>query len=288
MCPVGARFFPSVFPRKIVCHCLLIETSQRLILVDTGLGLRDLARPSRLGPSRFSLGPLYLREETAYEQVRALGYSPDDVTDIIPTHLDLDHAGGIQDFPSARVHIEKRELAAALGARGLVNGSRYRSAQLSGAIGWQPYDVSVGEKWNGFACVRELAGLPPEILLVSLEGHSAGHIGVFVDGGSRVLLHAGDAYYHHNELLLGSRAPFGLRLFQKIVHEDYPVALETQRRLGALRTSGAGGASGSGDGLRGAEGDSGAGVSASRIEIFCSHDPLELTRALRANSAADY
>lgn len=26
MCPVGGRLLPSIFPRQIVCHCLLIET----------------------------------------------------------------------------------------------------------------------------------------------------------------------------------------------------------------------------------------------------------------------
>ncbi|RYZ69322.1 MAG: MBL fold metallo-hydrolase [Proteobacteria bacterium] len=301
MCPAGAALFPSVFPRTIVCHCLLIETSTKLILVDTGFGLRDIEKPSRLGLTRFTLGPLLRREETAFEQVRALGYTPGDVTDVIPTHLDLDHAGGIQDFPSARIHIERRELAAAKARSGYFHRSRYRPSQISGEIKWTEYDISQGEKWNNFDCVREINGLPPEILLIGLHGHSPGHIGVAVTDSSHTLLHAGDAYYHHNELRAGTRAPAGLRAFQKIVHDDYAAAMSTQASLAQLRAHET--AAGSAGVARGRGGDalvtdrthlaaggpdavnSGAGVDSTKLEIFCSHDPLELTRALRNTSS---
>ncbi|MGP3965322.1 hypothetical protein ACTWPT_56180 [Nonomuraea sp. 3N208] len=43
--------------------------------------------------------------------------------------------------------------------------------------------------------MRQLNGLPPEILLIPLAGHSRGHSGVAVDTGATWLLHAGDAYF---------------------------------------------------------------------------------------------
>jgi hypothetical protein len=53
MCPIGRRLVNgtgSLFERaRMVCHCLLIETHDGLALVDTGLGLDDIAQPQRLG-----------------------------------------------------------------------------------------------------------------------------------------------------------------------------------------------------------------------------------------------
>jgi len=54
MCPLGGALFDG-FSRgllsHLVCHCLLIETNQGLVLVDTGFGLRDVQSPySRLSP----------------------------------------------------------------------------------------------------------------------------------------------------------------------------------------------------------------------------------------------
>ena len=46
-------------------------------------------------------------------QIQRLGFDPRDVRDIVLTHLDFDHAGGLCDFPEARVHLLGAELAGA-------------------------------------------------------------------------------------------------------------------------------------------------------------------------------
>jgi hypothetical protein len=53
--------------------------------------------------------------------------------------------------------------------------------------------------------VRQLVGLPPEVLLITLAGHSCGHSAVAVfeedaPGAPRWWLHAGDAYTYHEEI----------------------------------------------------------------------------------------
>ena len=49
MCPMGRRLVNgtgSLFQRaRLVCHCLLVETDDGLALVDTGIGLGDIATP---------------------------------------------------------------------------------------------------------------------------------------------------------------------------------------------------------------------------------------------------
>lgn len=110
--------FTLGFPE--ITHCLLIETDVGLVLVDTGLGIKDYTDPSRWVERflRFNRVPRNL-QETAVRQVASLGYSPDEVHDIFLTHLHIDHAGGLPDFPKAKVHVCSAELEAAMNPRKL-------------------------------------------------------------------------------------------------------------------------------------------------------------------------
>lgn len=89
---------------------LLVETNQDLALVDTGLGRHDYEHPTRM--MRDFKNILRIPDDptqTAIEQVKRLGYQPNDVQHIILTHLHLDHAGGLPDFPRAKVHLYQPE-----------------------------------------------------------------------------------------------------------------------------------------------------------------------------------
>lgn len=100
---------------QLVCHCLLIETEDGLVLNDTGLGPQDIARKNALHLGFKSLvRPMLNMEETAIYQVERLGFARKDVRHIVLTHLDFDHAGGLQDFPEAKVHIFDDEYEAAM------------------------------------------------------------------------------------------------------------------------------------------------------------------------------
>lgn len=114
MCPFGGALYDG-FSRSplahLSCHCLLLETdSHGLVLVDTGIGLQDMARPGyRLsGFFRLFNNIQFDRRLSAWQQIVDLGFKPEDVRHIILTHLDFDHAGGISDFPQARVHLLQR------------------------------------------------------------------------------------------------------------------------------------------------------------------------------------
>jgi glyoxylase-like metal-dependent hydrolase (beta-lactamase superfamily II) len=119
MCPRGGRLLGGeggpLAQARFVCHCLLIEGADGLVLVDTGFGLDDVRRPRQLGlVFNAVLRPRPAAAETAIAQLRERGFDPHDVRHIITTHLDLDHAGGLPDFPDAEVHLLGRELEAAL------------------------------------------------------------------------------------------------------------------------------------------------------------------------------
>lgn len=267
-CPVGGRLFDGhsdAASAHLVCHCLLIESEAGLVLVDTGYGSRDVARPDdRLAAFFRALNRPQLRpEETALAQVRARGFDPKDVRHIVVTHLDFDHAGGIEDFPNATIHVTAREKEAADARRGgaFVSERRYRPQQWNEADDWALYSLGGGEPWFGFDAVRDLKGLPPEILLVPLAGHTWGHAGVAVrEEGGRWLLHASDAYFYHGEIGAGHRScPPGLRGYQRMMEVDRHARLVNQQRLRDLSVR-----------------------HADEIRIFCAHDVVEFEALARA------
>ena len=81
-------------------------------------------------------------------QVPALGIDPTDVRHILVTHLDFDHAGGLEDFPNAAVHLTAREKEVADEQRGgtFVGTRRYRPHQWDEVTDWKLYPMGRGEK----------------------------------------------------------------------------------------------------------------------------------------------
>jgi glyoxylase-like metal-dependent hydrolase (beta-lactamase superfamily II) len=223
-------------PAPMCCHCLLIEGDDRLILVDTGLGVEDVNYPARLGFLFNAMArPRLEVAETALRQVADLGFRPNDVCHIVPTHLDLDHAGGIGDFPGAAVHVFAPELRAALNPSSLMERSRYRAVQIAAVKKWAPVEAD-REAWFGFQAVRAIPGTLDEVLLVPLPGHTRGHCGVAARMSYGWLLHCGDAYFHHSEVAaVGGAAPPGLRLFERFVNADSLRGATTRRACATWR-----------------------------------------------------
>ncbi|WP_225041150.1 MBL fold metallo-hydrolase [Xanthomonas campestris] len=261
-CPLGGHLMDGrthgVLERgHLSCHCLLVETNADLVLIDTGFGLRDVAEPrARLSAFFLALVKPDLREDmTAIRQIQRLGFDPRDVRHIVLTHLDFDHAGGLDDFPHARVHLMTRERDAALAQHTWMDRQRFRPQQWSTRGQWRTYDSTSGAAWMGLECVHDLHGLPPEILLVPLPGHTFGHAAVAVRTPERWLLLAGDAYFYHREMDPQPYCTPGLRFYQWMLEKDRAARLHNQQRLRALRQQ------------QGAE-----------VEVFCSHDVVEFER----------
>lgn len=270
MCPLGGPLVGAggswLSRGRLVCHCLVIETpSSGLCLVDTGLGLEDLEHPrERLGAAFVAVAnPTLDRSQAAVSQLKTLGFRPEDVQHIVLTHMDLDHAGGLSDFAHARVHVMRDELDEAVGQRSVQARGRYKPAQWSHAVQWRAHSPSRGERWFGFDCVRALEGLPEEILMVPLGGHSRGHAAVAVQTPDGWLLHCGDAYFHHGEMEPNGRCPPGLRAFQTVVAHHDALRRANQGRLRDL--------------VR-AHGD--------QARVFCAHDERELRRELARSTSS--
>lgn len=262
-CPLGGYLMDgeskTILERgHLTNHCLLIEGRDELILVDTGFGLRDVANP----PSRLSeffltmLKPDFRNSMTAYRQIQKMGFDPKDVRHIVLTHLDFDHAGGLDDFPQARVHLMRDEREAAFARETWLDQQRYRPQQWGTKGNWVAYNPTEGDSWFGFDCVRTLEGVSEDVMFVPLIGHTLGHAGVAVKRDDQWLLDAGDAYFYREEMNL--KCPHctpGLQTYQLLMDKDRKKRLLNQSRLRDLKRD-----------------------HSSEVEIFCSHDVLEFEK----------
>ncbi len=71
---------------NITSRCLLVDKGDRIILIDTGLGNKQSDKYYKY---------FYLFERKGIEKALAEnGYMPEDITDVILTHLHFDHVGG--------------------------------------------------------------------------------------------------------------------------------------------------------------------------------------------------
>jgi glyoxylase-like metal-dependent hydrolase (beta-lactamase superfamily II) len=130
--------------------------------------------------------------------------------------------------------------------------NRYRPSQFHEVRDWRRYG-SLGEPWFGFDAVRDLEGLPPEILLVPLPGHTWGHAGVAIRSNGSWLLHAGDAYFYRHEVRQRRRACTpGLRAYQTMMEVSRSQRLGNQQRLRQLSIE-----------------------ERSVLRMICAHDPVE-------------
>ncbi len=264
LCPLAGHLLDRANPigsrGHMVCHVLLAETAHGLVLIDTGIGTGDIGPGRGFGAGFDWLGqPRYDLAETAVAQVVSLGFKPEDVRHIVVTHLDLDHAGGLADFPRAFVHVHALEHDAAMERATFGERQRYLPRQWAHDIRWRRYAES-GDQWLGFDAVRTLEGLDEDIALIPLHGHSRGHSVVAVRSEDRWLLHCGDGYFHRDTIRSPSRVPFGLRLFEMSAQYEGGPRRRNQERLRTLAAE---------------HGD--------EVTLFCSHDAVEFRESCEAS-----
>lgn len=220
LCPMCQRLIQGfgswLKPAKMVCHCLLVESPKGLVLVDTGFGTQDiLDSKRRLGAGFLQVvRPALNMEETALQHIQQRGFAATDVSHIIPTHLDLDHAGGLSDFPHAQVHVLDKELRQ-LHRPWMKDRLRFRAEHFAHSPNWVTHSYPT-ETWFGLDVIRPIADL--DILMLPLIGHTRGHVGVAVKAKDGWLLHCGDAYFHHSQITDHPEdMPAGLVAFEKAV-----------------------------------------------------------------------
>lgn len=206
---------------SLTCNCLLVaQGGGDWALVDTGIGTADLADPAtRLGRGFVRINrPRLDPAETAIARVSALGIDPRRVTDIVLTHHDTDHVGGIVDFPWARVHASAAQVALVAPALEPRFVDRLHPVQWAHGPRWSPVQL---DRDHGYAG-RPAARISDRIRLVALDGHIDGHCGVVVHReGAPDVVHVGDAIFALRTLD-GRATPLGRALFERRMRTDAP------------------------------------------------------------------
>lgn len=83
---------------SMAMRCLLIEDGKRLILIDNGIGTKQDAK---------FFGHYYLHGNDSLEKsLNQLGFTTDDITDMVLTHLHFDHCGGSIKWNDDRTKFE--------------------------------------------------------------------------------------------------------------------------------------------------------------------------------------
>ncbi len=255
LCPVCKKLLQGsggwLEPASMCCHCLLIESPDGLVLVDTGFGVNDIVKPQQLGLSfRVVSQPQLKIEETAVYQINKLGFTRSDVKHIVLTHLDLDHAGGLSDFPSAHVHAHYHEIDAALAPQHWKEKARYRPHQFCHQPKWQNV-IDSDETWFGFDQVKRLKGVKSDILLIPMAGHTDGHCGVAIRyAKDKWLFHVGDLYMDRRSL--SNSQPKTIRNIENMLARDNALRLSNLRKVKQLLEQ-----------------------HADQVEVFCAHDMSE-------------
>jgi glyoxylase-like metal-dependent hydrolase (beta-lactamase superfamily II) len=258
MCPYGGKLLGGEggpWKTATMCaHVVLVETDRGLVLIDSGFGLGQVREPKRVGqPIKAIIRPRLEESQTAVRQVEALGFAASDVRYLVPTHLDVDHAGGLPDFPEAELHVWRPEMEEVQSPT-FRERPRVMKDLFEHGPKWHPHDVD-GDEWMGFESVRPLPGIDPEVLIVPLPGHTRGHSAIAVQAEDGWLLHCGDAYFHRDQVATPASCPPGLRAFQAIVGNERKRRLENEERLRELNQR-----------------------KSSEIHMFCAHDPVEFER----------
>lgn len=148
---------------KMALNLLLIRTGARNILVDTGVGNRlNKRRKEIYNPSEFVLP----------QNLKKLGLQPQDITDVIMTHLHFDHAGGVVSFvydkdvltfPNAVYHIQKEEWEIAKNPDKL-NKAAYQFE----------HQLTLLEKEGNLHLTEGDIEIAPDVSAIKTGGHSCG------------------------------------------------------------------------------------------------------------------
>jgi len=163
-------------PVEASINAFLIDTGSRRVLVDTGAG--GFFGPGFGGKLLASLA--------------AAGYKPQQIDDILITHIHTDHSGGLVDgdrlaFPNATIHVGKPDLDFFLNPASAASSGYDQKYFDEAAKAMGPY-VRAGR-------VKAFSGrtqLFPGITAVPTPGHTPGHSSYLIESQGQRLELMGD------------------------------------------------------------------------------------------------
>lgn len=171
---LAANYLP--LPVETSVNAYLVNTGSKLVLIDTGAA-------GLFGPT---LGKMLAN-------LKAAGYSPEQVDQVYITHFHGDHVGGLMAgeqrvFPNAVVRAEKHESDYWLSAENL---EKAKGDDRGGFLAAQT-SVNAYVKAGKFKAFEGNADLVPGIKATASQGHTPGHSNYVVESKGQKLVLIGD------------------------------------------------------------------------------------------------
>jgi glyoxylase-like metal-dependent hydrolase (beta-lactamase superfamily II) len=161
---------------QLSIHPLLVKTTDRVLLFDTGAG-------SNFGPGAGQL----------LASLNAASVDAQSVTDIFISHVHGDHVGGLVNaegrlaFPNSTIHMSRPEwdyLKSLSPEKAKGNGIENHAALVA----------AIEPRLHTFAPGSEL--VPGVVKAVEIKGHTPGHSGYKISSGQDSILYVGDSMHH--------------------------------------------------------------------------------------------
>lgn len=164
-------------------RAMVLKSREKIILIDTGIGYKLSEKLNKIYDVDFS-------QYTLENSLALLNIRPEDVTDVILTHLHFDHAGGNTTFdeddrlkltfPNAVHHVQKGQYEWAM------NPTERDKASFF------PHNYKPLEEMNVLNLVSGETKFDDQITLIPVNGHTRDMQLIKVSDGEKTLLYLAD------------------------------------------------------------------------------------------------
>lgn len=178
-------------PTDLPFSFILARRGDRNVLVDTGF------MKTETGPNfsdKFGI-PWWI---SPVRMLAELGLAPDDITDIIVSHAHFDHMGSIDQFPKARLYLQKQELLSWHEAMALPVQYGFLTAIIDPDDLRAAFDASVEHRLTLVDGDRD--DLLPGIHVRLGQGHTMGQQFVIVETARGRIVLSGDCVYSSRQI----------------------------------------------------------------------------------------
>jgi glyoxylase-like metal-dependent hydrolase (beta-lactamase superfamily II) len=183
-----AAFRALTVPLTFCRNILLVETGDKRVLIDSGMGQSDPDDPGHM-----------------LDRLRAENITPESIDTVVITHYHQDHIGGLVDhagnptFPKARLVVPGQEHDYWMHEDILAGVDPSDAARLRQTF------AAYAER---LTLMNDTADIEPGIHYVPAPGHSPGHRAVQIESGDARLLHIVDTIHMPIQLNALDAAPF--------------------------------------------------------------------------------
>ncbi|HLP06429.1 MAG TPA: MBL fold metallo-hydrolase [Paludibacter sp.] len=167
---------------RLAMRCLLVDTGNHRILIDTGTGDKQLEYLKYYGFENV------IHFET---ELNKIGYRCSDITDVVFTHLHFDHCGGATRYSADRSKVEL-VFPQATHWVGEAQWNNFLNPNVREGDSYFPENMLPVEEAGKLKLVAGNQFICPEVEVRVFNGHTVGQLVSYIDLGGKTLVYTGD------------------------------------------------------------------------------------------------